>query len=284
MVNNNMTSDIYVNNVQGFIYNELSWILHLIVVSKITVIFISVIISLAYIGGKSIESPFFATGQMLTFAFFALFFAFFISDKVEFNFYSKHKNSLKTIDTLMLGGFGRALANHVKSNPGAYAAAAKEGARTYHEKRDDPNPNSKPNKDKKDESTDEDKDKLTNEDKDKSTNEDKDKSTNENKDNSTNEDKNKLDNENPNDKIDQGKSSETEPGQESLENVKNSIESHNSGSSMVNNNNVFKSSNMNSEIYADNINNTTLIIQQMRFNVESMLVQFSDLISHFFHL
>lgn len=62
------------------------------------------------------------------------------------------------------------------------------------------------------------------------------------------------------------------------------MESHSSGSSMVNNNNIFKSSNMNSEIYVDNINNTTLIIQQMRFNVESMLVQFSDLISHFLHL
>lgn len=71
----------------------------------ITVIFISVIISLAYIGGKSIESPFFATGQMLTLAFFGLFFAFFISDKIEFNFYSKHRNSLKTIDTLMWGRF-----------------------------------------------------------------------------------------------------------------------------------------------------------------------------------
>ena len=70
-------------------------------VLKITVIFISVIISLAYIGGKSIESPFFATGQMLTVAFFALFFAFFISDKIEFNFYRKHENISKTINTLM---------------------------------------------------------------------------------------------------------------------------------------------------------------------------------------
>jgi hypothetical protein len=104
-------------------YQKVRTVLFQKVYHIITLLFIFIVVSLGYIGSKSIEAPYFSTGQKLTLGYFIVFLLYFFGDKIDSFFIKTALSTNVPRKNLVFGEAIKKFAEHKDSVAGFFVTS-----------------------------------------------------------------------------------------------------------------------------------------------------------------